>query len=139
VHGPDLMAHPSYVHTYIHDCFITKERNQYNKKWKTLTYICKTGRYVLSLNDRTSIFIVCCVSITNNDTNIQPFTQQSFYLSTLYVSTTMGHLQVFSFVFTYTLFTIELQHYIHTFDAMLYPPNHQVKIAFLVYYNLILN
>jgi hypothetical protein len=32
-----------------------------------------------------------------------------FYLSTLHVSTTMGHLQVFSVVFSYTLLTIELQ------------------------------
>jgi carbonic anhydrase len=46
---------------------------------------------------------------SNKDTNIQPSTQQSFYLSTLHVSTTMDHLQVFSVVFSYTLFTVELQ------------------------------
>jgi hypothetical protein len=67
------------------------------------------------------------------------------YLSTLHVSTTMGHLQVFR----YTLFTIELQRYIrifpliyivhkrlfgfvYTFNGMLYQPNHQwLKYLFL--------
>jgi hypothetical protein len=38
-----------------------------------------------------------------------------FYLSTLHVSITMDYLQVFSVVFSYTLFTVELQRYIHTF------------------------
>jgi hypothetical protein len=43
------------------------------------------------------------MNISNNGTNIQPSTQQSF-LFTLHVSTTMGHLQMFSIVFIYTSF-----------------------------------
>jgi hypothetical protein len=44
------------------------------------------------------IYIVCILlSKYNNGTNIQPSTRQSF-LFTLHVSTTMGHLQVFSVI-----------------------------------------
>jgi hypothetical protein len=79
--------------------------------------------------------------------------QQSL-LFTLHVCTTMGHLQVFSFVFSYTSFTIELQREIHTYlltyivhkllhsllftpylgiltsVGPLYQPNNKVEIAF---------
>jgi hypothetical protein len=49
------------------------------------------------------------VAVPNNGTNIQPSKHQSFFLFTLHVSTTVGHLQVFSAVFSYTSFAIELQ------------------------------
>jgi hypothetical protein len=57
------------------------------------------------------LFASCCISITNNDTNIQQSTQQYF----LFIYTIcFDHNGSSSGVFSYTLFTIELQRQIYT-------------------------